>query len=428
MNYFGTDGIRGQYGSVVTCEVAYRLGAVLGGDGHIVLIARDTRVSGSALLEACTRGVLASGGTVINLGILPTNAVGHFIKKFGGTFGVMISASHNPPQDNGLKVFDNSGNKISLYTQMDISMSMDRVHYVEDNTPCYEPVFHDIDNMYCQDIAQCADTDLRGLSVAVDCGYGASYRVAPMLFRMCGANTVAYCNRDMGDSINVNCGATYIEALRGHMMNNNCHLGFAMDGDSDRLAVVEGTTVLDNNAVLLALARYLYERGELTHNTVVGTTLTNSGLEEALSNIGITLIRSEVGDANIARLMSDKGCALGGEDSGHYILPRYATTSDALLVALILCKIYREHGSLIQYSSCYTPINSISMDIDLGAVAASFATGRELAMLASSINNNYHNSRVVLRPSGTEPKIRCYIEGEHCQEIAHLISATIASR
>lgn len=428
MNYFGTDGIRGQYGSVVTDMVAYRLGAVLGGNGHIVLIARDTRVSGKALLEACVRGVYSAGGTVINLGILPTNAVGHFVKKFGGTFGVMISASHNAPQDNGLKVFDSRGNKIGKYTQLDISMSMDRVEDIDMTLPCHEPVFHDIDNMYCQDIARCIDVSLRGMSIALDCGYGASYKVAPMLFKMCGASTVAYCNRDMGESINVNCGATYIDALLSHMLSNNCQLGFAMDGDSDRLAVVEGTTVLDNNAVLLALARYMAEQGTLAHNTVVGTTLTNTGLADALSALDITLERSDVGDTNIAELMSDNGYTLGGEDSGHYILSQYATTSDALLVALLLCKIYREHGSLLAYSSGYVATNSIRLDIDLGTVSEAFATSRELAMLASTINNNYHNSRVVLRPSGTEPKVRCYIEGEHCQEIADLISATIASR
>ncbi len=428
MNYFGTDGIRGQYGSIVTDMVAYKLGAVLGGSGHIVLISRDTRVSGQALLEACTRGVHSVGGTVINLGILPTNAVGHFAKKFGGTYGVMISASHNPPSDNGLKVFDSSGNKIALHTQMDISMSMDSITSMDMSVPCSEPIFHSIDMLYCQDIADRVGVDLRGMSVALDCGYGASYKVAPMLFRMCGANTVAYCNRDMGDSINVNCGATYIDALVEHMMSNGCQLGFAMDGDSDRLAVVEGTTVLDNNAVLLALARYMSEQGTLSQNTVVGTTLTNSGLESALGAIGITLVRSEVGDTNIAQLMADKGYTLGGEDSGHYILSQYATTSDALLVALMLCKIYRKHGSLVAYSSGYSAISSIRLDIDLGAVSEAFATSRELAMLASSINNNYHNSRVVLRPSGTEPKIRCYIEGENCQEIADLISATIASR
>ncbi len=428
MNYFGTDGIRGLYGTEMTDLLAYKLGKVLGANGAIVLIARDTRISGMALLDACASGVLFAGGQVINLGILPTNAVGHFVKKLGGTYGVMISASHNPPQYNGLKVFDSTGAKIDKYTQIDISMAMDKLSGSILQSNYTEPVFHDIANIYCQDIYNLVGTNLSGLNIALDCGYGASYKVAPMLFRMCGASVVCYCNRDMGNNINVNCGATHISTLQSYMLSNNCHLGFAMDGDSDRLAVVEGATVVDNNAVLLALAKYMQQHDKLSQNTVVGTTLTNAGLATALRNIGIELVRSQVGDTNIASLMLDKGYNLGGEDSGHYILSDYATTSDALLVALVLCQIYREHGSIIHYSSDYTATNSISMDIDLGAVSASFATSRELAMLASSINNSYHNSRVVLRPSGTEPKIRCYIEGDNCQEIADIITATIANR
>lgn len=428
MNYFGTDGIRGQYGREVTNLLAYKLGRVLGKGGGTVLISRDTRVSGMALLEACASGVVCSGGNVINLGILPTNAVGHFVVKFGGKYGVMITASHNPPSDNGLKVFDSNGNKIDIYTQMDISMSMDRLEDSIPNKLHSEPIFFDIDNIYCQDIMSKLPTDLGGMSIALDCGYGASYKVAPMLMKMCGANVVSYCNRDSGDSINVNCGATHIDTLATYMMNNNCQLGFAMDGDGDRLAVLEGSTVVDNNAVLLALARYMLETGTLSDNTVVGTTLTNSGLEVALQSIGLQLVRSEVGDSNISKCMRDNGYNLGGEDSGHYILSDYASTSDALIVALMLCRIYIDKGSIISYSSGFAPTNSIRLDIDLGAVSATFATSRELAMLASSINNNYHNSRVVIRPSGTEPKIRCYIEGDNCQEIADLISATIASR
>ncbi len=428
MNYFGTDGIRGQYGVEVTNLLAYKLGRVLGAGGGTVLLARDTRVSGMALLESCASGVVCAGGDVINLGILPTSAVGHFVGKFGGSFGVMISASHNPPTDNGLKVFDQHGNKIDIYTQMDISMSID---ILDDSMPDKlhsEPVFHDIANMYCQDILDKLPTKLKGLNIALDCGYGASYKVAPTIFRQCGASVVSYCNRDSGDSINVNCGATHIDTLQTHMISNNCHLGFAMDGDSDRLAVLEGATVVDNNAVLLALARYMQENGTLNQDTVVGTTLTNSGLESALSSMGIALVRSEVGDSNIAQLMRENSYNLGGEDSGHYILSDYMSTSDAILVALVLCNIYITHGSIKDYSSGYMPTNSIRLDIDLSSVSASFATSRELAMLASSINNNYHNSRVVLRPSGTERKIRCYIEGENCQEIAQLISATIANR
>lgn len=428
MNFFGTDGIRGRYGSQITDKRAYQLGRALAMEGvePVILVARDTRLSGPTLFNALVQGIYSGGGSAINLGILPTNAVSHFVRKFGGDYGVMISASHNAPTDNGLKVFDKYGVKLCKAKQLQLSKTMATI---ADNKMGYifEPIFHDIDNMYCEDIATATKASLKGLRIALDCCFGASYKVAKQLFSMLGAKVSVYNNRPRGECINVNCGATNIEFLHNLMKDNRCHLGFAFDGDCDRVAVLEGDRIVDNNAVLLAIARYLQSKDRLNSNTVVGTILTNSGLELALQQHGITLLRSDVGDNNIATLMQQKGLNVGGEQSGHYILSDYATTSDALIVAVLIASIYQEVGGLLQYTGSYQPIHSMSIDIDTNKVGKAYQTGKALSQLASSINNNYTDSRVVIRPSGTESKIRCYIEGYDCQQIADLVVATIAN-
>lgn len=430
MNFFGTDGIRGTYGSTLTDGAAFLLGKSLAflGDCPIVVIARDTRVSGEALFSALTHGVYAGGGNVINLGILPTNAVGHFVRKLGGDYGVMITASHNPPCDNGLKVFDRYGVKMCSSKQDVISKMMSGLK--EENlvaTKAYEPVFYDIDNIYCEDVLRRINVDLSGLSVALDCCYGASYKVAPLVFCKAGANVAAFNNSKKGDRINVGCGATCPEFLRERMREGKYHLGFAFDGDADRLTVFEQGELVPNNKVFYAIAKFLHQNGKLLNNAVCGTVLTNGGLQASLERLGIKLERTDVGDTNVFQGMVKCGLNFGGEESGHYLLCDYATTSDAIINALFVCRIFKEKGSMLKYASECVDSPSGSVNIEITATNARLATRENLDLTTGRIKTLYPDCRVVLRKSGTENKIRAYVEGNGYEDAIKQVAATFAT-
>lgn len=432
MNYFGTDGIRGTFGSTLTESTAFLLGKSLAllGDCPIIVIAMDTRVSGGKLFSALASGVYQGGGNVINLGVLPTNAVGHFVRKMGGDYGVMITASHNPPCDNGLKVFDRYGVKLCESKQVAISQMMSNIcndQIVEGRI--YEPVFYDIENIYCDDVLKSiGGVNLHKLSVALDCCYGASYKVAPLAFSKAGANVTAFCNAKKGDKINVDCGATHVEFLQSKLISGKFNLGFAFDGDADRLAVFEGAQFVPNNKVFFAYAKYLHEKSSLAHNTVCGTLLTNGGVENAFKKLGITLERSDVGDTNVFNKMVELGLNFGGEESGHYLLCDFATSSDAIINALFACKIYMEKGSLLEYAKECDDIPYATVNIAITENNGKL-TGREnLDLIVSRLNKLYPKCRVVLRKSGTENKVRAYIEGDDAEEAKACVVATFAQQ
>lgn len=431
MNLFGTDGIRGTYGSTIDDGTAFLLGKSLAflGDCPIVVVARDTRASGESLFNAITHGVYAGGGNVINLGILPTNAVGHFVRKLGGDYGVMITASHNPPCDNGLKVFDRYGVKMCGSKQSVISNMMSSLKEEKlSPSKVYEPVFYDIDNIYCEDVLRLVNANLSGLNVVLDCCYGASYKVAPMLFAKAGANVSSLNNSKQASKINVGCGATHPEYLLDRMKNCKYDLGFAFDGDADRLAVFENNQFVSNNRVFYAIAKYLKQQGRLLNNAVCGTVLTNGGLEKSLNKIGVKLERTDVGDTNVFQGMVKNGLNFGGEESGHYLLCDYATTSDALINALFVCRIYKEKGSILSYSAecADSPYGSASFDVT--AANARLATNEGLSIASERIKALYPDCRVVLRKSGTENKIRAYVEGDGYEEAIKQVAATFAAR
>ncbi|MEG1706395.1 MAG: phosphoglucosamine mutase, partial [Clostridia bacterium] len=322
MNFFGTDGIRGTYGSTITDGTAFLLGKCLAQEhqGVIVVVGRDTRKSGDALFNSLLLGIYSGGGNCINLGILPTNSVGHFTRKLGADFGVMISASHNPPKDNGLKVFDRYGVKLCEPMQLKLSANMEILLATVPKGKVHEPVFYDIENIYCEDIMSKIKVNLHGINIALDCCYGASYRVGKTLFNLCGANVSAYCDFARGQLINVSCGATHTEFLQGKVEGTDCDLGFAFDGDCDRLAVFERDRLISPDRILYLYAKYMSECGLLNNNIVVGTVLTNGGVARALKKLGLTLSRSDVGDTNVFIKMMELSSNLGGENSGHYLL------------------------------------------------------------------------------------------------------------
>lgn len=430
MNFFGTDGIRGTYGSTLNDGTAFLLGkslALLGNDCPIIVIGRDTRNSGERLFQCLSQGIYQGGGNVINLGILPTNAVGHFVRKFGGDYGVMITASHNPPNDNGLKVFDRYGVKLCQAKQKVVSAMMNS-QSADDFTlqNVFEPVFYDIQNIYAEDVVRAVDIRLDNVRVALDCCYGASYRVASKIFERTGASVTAFCDTLCGDKINVNCGATHTEFLQSKLVKRNYNISFAFDGDCDRLAVFEGEKFVPNNKIYYAIAKYLHQKGILKKNTVVGTLLTNGGVEQALNKLGITLLRSDVGDTNVFNPMAQNGLNFGGEESGHYLLTDYATTADGIINALLVAKIYKEVGSIFDYTHECQDLAYMSKSIPITDKNTAYADENALKQIAEQITKLYPTCRVVLRKSGTEPKIRAYIEGENSFDAMQNVVATLS--
>lgn len=431
MNCFGTDGIRGTFGSTLKESTAFLLGKSLAllADCPIIVVARDTRLSGEKLFCALSQGIYAGGGNVINLGVLPTNSVGHFTRKMGGDYGVMITASHNPPQDNGLKVFDRYGVKLCLEKQLAVSRMMNSLKddYNAEEVVC-EPVFYDIENIYADDVLNAVKCDIKGLNVALDCCFGASYKAAPKVFEKAGAKTETFCNANFGDRINVGCGATNTEFLLSKIQNGKFDLAFSFDGDADRLAVFEGKQAVPNNKIFYAIAKFLKETGSLKNNAVCGTVLTNGGVEKALKNLGVTLLRSDVGDSNVFNAMVKNNLNFGGEESGHYLLCDFATSSDAIINALFCCEIFKKKGSILEYAKECEDAPFATADILLNAENERLSKKESLAAAARRITDLYPDCRIVLRKSGTENKVRAYLEGESAEEAKKYVVATFSQK
>lgn len=428
MNCFGTDGIRGTYGSTLNDGTAYLLGkslALCGEDCPIVVVARDTRTSGNKLFAALASGVYDGGGNVINLGVLPTNAVGHFTRKFGGDFGVMITASHNPPSDNGLKVFDRYGVKLCAVKQHKISALMDCLPVTEDKRfAVTEPIFYDIANIYRDDVIKALPTSLGGLKVALDCCFGASCRVATSVFDSAGAATYCINDKPDGAKINVECGATCPQVIADFTAKCGAELGFSFDGDADRLAVCEKGVIVPNNKVFYSIAKYLSQCGLLKKSAVVGTSLTNGGVENALASLGVKLLRSDVGDTNVFNAMAANALNFGGEESGHYLLTDYETSSDAILNALFVADIYIRKGSLFDYTEECVDVPYVQQSIALGDTYERLTTSTVLNDTATRVQRLYPDCRIVLRKSGTENKLRVYVEGADAEQAYKQIAAT----
>ncbi|MBS1416601.1 MAG: hypothetical protein HPY94_05650 [Clostridia bacterium] len=426
-NIFGTDGIRGVYGAELDCGTAYLLGAALcgaDGDSPVVVVGRDTRPSGEALLRALAKGVHDNGGYVINIGILPTNAVAYFTRKMGCDFGVMISASHNPPEYNGLKVFDRYGVKLCEKKQREISDFM-RDREASEAEGAELCVFDCAGKLYTDYIENLLMPDLHGLKISLDCCYGSCYDVASSVFGKTGAKLNVYCGFNRGEMINKDCGATHPEFLEKMMKSNGSELGFAFDGDCDRVAVIERGHSLDNDRLLYALAKYMSEKGLLKKDMVVGTVLTNRGVEMALNGLKLRLLRSDVGDANVFHLMTKKGVNLGGERSGHFLLSDFATGSDALLNALFFARIYKEKGSITDYTAGYknVPCREKSINVSPDILKRMKNCGY-FEKVAGEVRSLFGGVKLVLRASGTEPKVRIYIEGEDAGEIEEAMKHT----
>jgi len=441
---FGTDGVRGVANVDLTPELAFRLGraaaAVLGeGQRGRFLIGRDTRLSGPMLEAALTAAICSVGSDVLSSGILPTPAVAYLTQLHAATAGVVISASHNPVEDNGIKFFARDGFKLPDAAERQIEASLDRddlprpgglrVGGAED--------LADAGDVYVNHLSAMASAPLAGLRVLIDCAWGAAWAVAPALWRKLGATVIAINDRPDGSRINVGCGSTHPEVLQRAVLEHGVDVGFAHDGDADRVIAVDETgRIIDGDAIMGICALHFHRQGRLARGRIVATVMSNLGLEVALRRAGVTLDRTAVGDRYVLERMRETGATLGGEQSGHVIFLQHATTGDGLLTAVQIINVMMETGEHL--SELAAPIERYPQILrNVAVVHRERFTGHlgiqeAIADVERTLNGR---GRVLVRPSGTEPVVRVMVEAEDLAEaealagqLAGVIAQTLGSK
>lgn len=410
--YFGTDGIRGIANLDLTCPLALSVGNALASlkKNCRVLIGMDTRVSGDMLLHAVATGVMQGGGDVLDVGVMPTAGIAYLTRFYKADYGVVISASHNPAEYNGIKVFDADGYKLGDKRERDLELRMANPHIVRSIATGKYMFMHDSAADYVKFLLSNIE-GLKGLRVLVDCSNGAAGRVAKTVFEQAGASVVAINTSAAGIDINENVGALYASNLAPKVKDGGFDVGFAYDGDADRLiAVDENGNVVDGDHLLCILACEAQRRGHLETGSVVGTHHTNMGVQEALENKGIKLVRADIGDKYVLEQMLKDGSPLGAEQSGHIILGRHTTTGDGILASLVVAQIIADSGktlSQLDGAKGYAQVNINVPVSDKLRIINSEAVTNEVGKVYEELAGQ---GRVLLRASGTEPKIRIMVE------------------
>jgi phosphoglucosamine mutase len=415
---FGTDGIRGVANADLTPDlmlaVGRAAGIVLATPGAEVVVGRDTRLSGPMLEGALVAGLCSAGVNVRSIGVAPTPAVAFLTTRLGAAAGAVISASHNPVPDNGVKFFSGAGTKITMDAE-------DRIEALLADPPTNLPtdtavggsiVDQDAVARYVEHLDSSLPNSLEGMRVALDCAYGAAWEVAPRAFRDAGAEVIAINDSPDGSRINVDCGSTSLASLSSLVQEKGAHLGFAFDGDADRvLACDENGTQIDGDRIIALLAVSLHERGALKEDLVVVTVMTNLGFHRALEARGIEVIAAPVGDRHVSEAMVDRGAALGGEQSGHVIFAEHATTGDGVLTALQVASAVRSSGEpLSRASELFEQLPQVLLNVRVAnrdGLESSTALWEEVARAEELLGED---GRVLLRPSGTEPLVRVMVE------------------
>jgi phosphoglucosamine mutase len=434
---FGTDGVRGVAGTELTAELAEGLGraavTVLGRHSArqpVLVVGRDPRASGVWLEEALTGGIRAAGGDVILAGVEPTPAIAYMTVDLGASAGVVISASHNPAEDNGIKFFSYEGRKLPDAIEDEIEAALDDVPSNAAVSGEARPA-GDAIHRYVDHLVGAALAPLDGMRVVVDCANGSASGVAPGLLSRLGADVTALNAEPDGVNINAGCGALHPRFVAEAVVRLGADAGVSHDGDADRalFASADGE-VIDGDQVLAASAIALHEAGELTGDTVVATVMSNIGFERAMGEHGITLVRTRVGDRYVAEEMDRRGAVLGGEQSGHVIFRRYATTGDGLLTAVRFLSLAAARGvSVGELASVMRRYPQVLVNVrveDRDAVSASTVVAAAVAEAEEALGDG---GRVLLRPSGTEPLVRVMVEAEtedeanhHARAIADVVS------
>lgn len=422
---FGTDGVRGVANIELTPELAFQLGKygayVLskGKKAAKIVVGKDTRVSGYMLESALIAGIMSAGCTAYCVGVTPTPAIPHLMKHYHADAGVMISASHNPVQFNGIKFFSGTGFKLSddMEDEIEGLISGTLPYPLEiGGTEVGRRVFHfEANHIYAEKIKQTGAYDFTGIKVAMDCANGASFEVAPSTLRELGCEVVVINNHPDGHNINRDCGSTHLDKVARLVKEVGAHIGLAFDGDADRmLAVDEKGQEVDGDKIMVILAAMKKKHGTLANNTVVSTVMSNMGFDKALDKLEIASVKTKVGDRYVLEAMLEGGHVIGGEQSGHVILLEHNTTGDGLLSAVMLLQALKESGKSMSelakvmqvypqiLKNTHVPNGEKHRILDHPEIKA----GIEHVEKALA-----GDGRLLIRPSGTEPLVRVMLEG-----------------
>lgn len=413
--FFGTDGLRGVVGTELNYSIAYQCGNSLARQFKCknVLIGEDTRTSGTYIACSIASGLMAGGVNVTYASVLPTAAVAYLTNKLGFDYGIAITASHNPKEYNGIKIFSSNGEKISEEKEELIERGFLKTNHVQSENIGRLTIDNSLKNKYLSFVLSVASCSLKGLKIVIDASNGAGYYLAPKVFSLLGAEVIKLSCKNDGEKINLNCGSLHPERLIEKVKQTSADLGLCFDGDADRLICVdENGNIVDGDHILTALARHLKRLGKLNQNMVVGTSMTNMGVEAELEKSGIKLIRADVGDKYVAKALFSRGLSLGGEQSGHIILAEHLRTGDGILTAVkLLCAFKESAEKFSKFVSLKVyPQKILNVCVKdklriLGSEKLSNAISAVQQELAGS-------GRVLVRASGTEPKIRIMLESE----------------
>ena len=437
---FGTDGVRGLVNEFLTPELAYHLGRAAASyfgqsiERPVFLIGRDTRISGGMLESALASGICAVGGDVIVLGEAPTPAIAYLVRQKECTAGVVISASHNPYPDNGIKFFDGNGFKLPDAVEDEIEELCKSS--ADDCLP--RPTKGDIGTIqYHQEWVQeyvdfvvSTSASLEGLKVVYDGAHGAASYVGPTILRQLGAEVIAINVEPNGTNINDNAGSTHLEGLQAAVLREGAHVGIANDGDADRcLMVDEKGQVLDGDQIMLLCGLHLQEQGKLKDNMIVGTVMSNIGFHKAAEELGMKTCSTAVGDRYVLEKMLAEGYSIGGEQSGHVIFLDYNSTGDGLLTAVQTLSIMKEKGkSLSELAGLMTKYPQLLVNVRVLTKAGWETNAAIQDAIREAEEELGSNGRILVRPSGTEPLIRVMAEGpdqEQLDELCHRIGDVI---
>ena len=437
---FGTDGVRGEANVTLLPEMAYRLGRAatiyFGKESEeqpLIIIGRDTRISGEMFESALTAGICSAGGRAMLAGIIPTPAIAYLARKHKAKAGIVISASHNPFHDNGIKFFGGDGYKLPDSVEDELEAIVHQLE-TDDNypRPTAEHIGHieyrtDLLNQYMEFVISTCKERFEGVKVVLDCANGAAYEAMPKILRHLGATVKVIHALPNGTNINDGCGSTHLESLQKAVLENGADFGIAHDGDADRcLCVDEKGQIIDGDHILVMCAMDMMKDGKLPYNTVVTTVMANIGFHQAIKKAGGRAEITKVGDRYVLENMLKNGYKIGGEQSGHIIARDHATTGDGILSSLLISRMVKESGrSLAELTSFIQRLPQTLINVggvDRAAASTNEAVAEAVAAAEARLGDT---GRVLLRPSGTEPLVRVMVEAA-TQEEADSVAASLA--
>jgi len=432
---FGTDGVRGEANKVLTPELAFRLGkagAYILGKGQEktkIIIGKDTRISGDMLEAALAAGICSMGGDVLRVGVLPTPGIAYLTRTLGAKAGVVISASHNPYQDNGIKFFAGSGFKLPDELEDEIEKALDLPADLEIPAGSDIGRIIDVENAveYYADFLKKTAPRLDRLKIVLDCANGAASEVGPKVLAELGAEVVPIFNQPDGININVHCGSTHPEALARAVLEHGADAGLACDGDADRIiAVDEKGSIVDGDFIMVICALALKEKGKLANNAVAVTVMSNLGLHRALKDAGIKIHETTVGDRYVMEKLLATGTVLGGEQSGHIIFLEHNTTGDGLISGLqLLAAVKEKNKKLSELAAQMQRFPQVLLNARVNRKDKIMHDQTVRAKIEEVQSHLGEDGRILVRPSGTESLIRIMLEGPEQEELQKLAEAVL---